>query len=101
MITSTCDGSRVIMSVAKHISQVDDRTLKIVWDDGKESIYDVLSLRRNCPCAECTNGNRGTVDDSVRPVEIKSVGRYALQISFTDGHRTGIYSFANLRKTSA
>ena len=89
------------MSVAKHISQVDDRTLKIVWDDGKESHYDVLSLRRNCPCAECTNGNRGTVDDSVRPVEIKSVGRYALQISFSDGHRTGIYSFAKLRKTSA
>ena len=86
------------MSEVKNISQQDERTLKIVWQDGKESTYDVVSLRRSCPCAACVDGNRVEVDDSVRPVEVKSVGNYALLITFTDGHRTGIYSYENLRK---
>ena len=90
------------MSAPRKIAQHDDRTLKIVWDDGTEQLYDVVALRRNCPCAACAE--RSTVadniqtDDHVRPTEIRSVGRYALLIAFSDGHRTGIYSFATLRK---
>ena len=91
------------MSAPKTVTQHDDRTLKIVWNDGSEQLYDVVSLRRNCPCAACAEkksatANKPPTDDLVRPVEIRSVGRYALLITFSDGHRTGIYSFANLRK---
>ena len=91
------------MSVPREIAQYDDRTLKIVWDDGTERLYDVVSLRRNCPCAACVEqksaaADKIKTDDHVRPVEIRSVGRYALLIVFSDGHRTGIYSFEALRK---
>ena len=32
------------------------------------------------------------------PQRIESVGRYALQIDWSDGHSTGIYPFARLRE---
>ncbi len=91
------------MSFPQQISQHDERTLKIVWDDGMERLYDVVALRRGCPCAACAEQKSAATDkiatdDHVRPTEIKSVGRYALLIAFSDGHRTGIYSFETLRK---
>lgn len=91
------------MSVPQAIAQHDDRTLKIIWDDGTERLYDVVLLRRNCPCAACAErrsaaAGKFEMDEDVRPTEIRSVGRYALLIVFSDGHRTGIYSFENLRK---
>ncbi len=93
------------MNTPREISQHDERTLKIVWNDGAERLYDVVHLRRNCPCAACAEqtpaaADKIQMDDQVRPTEIRSVGRYALLIAFTDGHRTGIYSFETLRKLS-
>lgn len=93
------------MNAPRAITQHDDRTLKIVWDDGRAQLYDVVYLRRNCPCAACAEqktaaADKIQTDDRVRPTEIKSVGRYALLIAFSDGHRTGIYSFETLRKFS-
>ena len=37
------------------------------------------------------------VPAEVKPVQIKPVGRYAVQIYWTDGHDSGIYTFENLR----
>jgi DUF971 family protein len=39
-----------------------------------------------------------SVPTDVRPIKIQPVGRYAIQISWSDGHETGIYTFANLRE---
>lgn len=84
------------MTTVQEVTQHDERTLRVVWQDGVEKLFDVVSLRKNCPCASCAGGVE--VKDTVRPVEVKSVGRYALIIVFDDGHRTGIYSFDNLRQ---
>ena len=90
----------------KEIWQKDSKTLGIIWTDGVESSYDVVVLRRKCPCAACVDEMTGKrllspseVGDNVRPVTINSVGRYALNIEFNDGHKTGIYSFESLRKS--
>ena len=37
------------------------------------------------------------VPDDVRPLRIEGVGRYALQIAWSDGHDSGIYPFRRLR----
>jgi DUF971 family protein len=81
-----------------------ENTLRIVWDDGLVSDFHVAALRRACPCAACVDEWTGkrTLDplavlDSVRPVRIDSVGRYAVRIAWSDGHDTGIYSFEYLR----
>ena len=89
----------------KAIGQVDDRTIGITWTDGKQSTYDVVQLRRRCPCATCIDEwthepllKPEQIPESVRPVKVESVGQYALTIQFSDGHKTGIYTFSSLRK---
>ena len=62
-------------------------------------------LRLACPCARCIEEmtgrpilNSDDVPADVRPVRIAPVGRYAIQIEFSDGHDSGIYSFKRLRQ---
>ena len=89
----------------RELSQLGDRQLGIFWTDGRRDTYDVVALRRACPCANCIDEWTGekrlkpeSVPESLRPVKIESVGSYAMQIWFTDGHSTGIYTFPLLRK---
>ena len=39
--------------------------------------------------------------EDVHPLKIQPVGRYAIQIDWSDGHSTGIYSFSRLRALDA
>ncbi len=89
----------------KDIRQVDETTLGITWTDGHESVYAVKYLRESCPCAQCIDewtGERrlkpGMVPDSIRPVNLKAVGLYAIQFYWNDGHDTGLYPHELLRK---
>lgn len=87
------------------IEQRNARTLAIQWSDGAESLLDVRALRLACGCANCVDEWSGEalleadgVPADVAPVGIESVGRYAIQINWSDGHNTGIYPFERLRK---
>ena len=78
--------------------------LAIDWQDGLESIFEVRALRLACGCASCVDEWTGeyrldpsSVPSDVRPVRIESVGRYAIQIEWSDGHSSGIYPFRRLR----
>lgn len=89
------------------ILQHDPRTLAIAWNDGAKSLIDVRALRLACGCAHCVDEWTGeallapdSVPEDVAPVGIESVGRYAIQIEWTDGHSTGIYPFERLRLLS-
>jgi len=86
------------------LEKAGEDTLRIVWEDGLVSNYNVAALRRACPCATCVDEWTGerkldpfSVLETIRPVRIEPVGRYALRIAWTDGHDTGIYSFDYLR----
>ena len=94
-------GSRTTPS---EIRQAGPRELAIRWADGDESIYPVRDLRLACTCAQCVDEWTGAgrldpreVPEDVHPDRIESVGRYAIQIHWSDGHDTGIYSFERLR----
>ncbi len=87
------------------LRQVGERELEIVWKDGHTSRYDVVTLRRACPCAVCVDEVTGRrilkpedVADDVKPRRLRAVGRYAIQFEWSDGHDTGIYSFDLLRR---
>ena len=89
------------------IAQTGPRELSIHWADGARSVFAVRDLRLACGCAECVDEWTGaerldpsSVPDDVRPMRIESVGRYAIQIYWSDGHETGIYPFARLRDLS-
>ena len=89
----------------REIYQETERTLTIVWTDSIKNSFDVVELRRSCPCASCIDEFTGKkmldpklVSEHIRPNAIHSIGRYALGIHFSDGHRTGIYTFQKLRE---
>lgn len=89
------------------IIEESDSAVSIKWSDDAENRYDAVQLRRACPCAGCINEWTGEkqLDDAKIPEgltfgHISIVGRYALNFHFSDGHDTGIFSFAFLRKLS-
>lgn len=89
----------------KDIAQANDRILRITWTDDRTDNFDVVALRRLCPCAVCVDEISGvrkldaaSIDESVRPQQVDSVGAYALKIAFSDRHTTGIYTFDYLRR---
>lgn len=92
----------------KQIKVVDKTKLKIVWQDDSEIAIGLQYLRDECPCAECKGET--ILLKTIRPpklnvlvpgmYEIKNievVGGYAIQISWGDGHDTGIYSWDYLQ----
>jgi ATP-binding protein involved in chromosome partitioning len=86
----------------------DSRTLSILWEDGHRDDFDVRDLRLTCHCALCVEEMSGrklldpkTIRSDVSPRKIVSIGNYAIQFSWSDGHNTGIYSFKDLRALGA
>ena len=82
--------------------------LAVKWSDGTESFIPLEALRRACPCAGC----KGETDilgnlyknppppyaaNAFTVKRILSVGGYAIQPVWADGHATGIFSFEYLR----
>ncbi len=85
--------------------------LAIKWDDGSESYIKLERLRRACPCAGCKgemdvmgnlykNPDKPLALPAFQLVRIVSVGGYAVQPVWADGHNTGIYSFDYLRRVA-
>lgn len=83
--------------------------LQIAWADGHVSTYTVNELRRRCPCANCRTARaqsqkkgslvvlKGPVTQQVAARRVEPVGNYALRLTFSDGHKQGLYSFSYLR----
>jgi DUF971 family protein len=80
----------------------------VVWDDGHESYYPLEELRRACPCAVCSGEPDlfGRMAMGPKPVysprsfqltSVETVGNYALQPNWADGHVWGIWTFERLR----
>jgi DUF971 family protein len=86
--------------------------LAVRWDDGSESFIPLKRLRHACPCAGCKgemdimgniykNPEKPLTPAAFELVRIASVGGYAVQPAWADGHNSGIYSFEYLRRVAA
>lgn len=89
------------------IDVTDAGEIRILWSDGPEVKIPFVRLRDLCPCAGCIEEGTGrkmldpaTIPPDIRPVQIVAVGNYAVQIEWSDGHSTGIYSWQTLREAS-
>ena len=78
--------------------------LTVRWSDDSVQTLDPRDLRLSCRCAACRDEvtgkpllNPASVPLEIVPTRIWSVGNYALGIAFSDGHRSGIYTFGALR----
>jgi DUF971 family protein len=81
--------------------------LRIRWQGEPEAIVPAKLLRGLCPCAGCVEEGTGrklldpaTIPEDIRPERIDPVGSYAVQVHWSDGHSTGIYTWENLRLAS-
>lgn len=86
------------------VELIEPRLLSIAWDDGKTLHYPLDHLRAACPCAHCQGHYEGEKPPlhpeqfpDVRLRTLEEVGSYALQISFTDDHGLGLYTWQHLR----
>ena len=82
--------------------------IAIAWSDGSESYFPMAFLRENSPSAE----NRGETDilgrkyggtdrvnfEGISVTGWHFVGNYAIRFEFSDGHNTGLYSYAYLKE---
>ena len=86
--------------------------LAVKWEDGSESFLTLERLRRACPCAGCKgeidilgnlykNPDKPYAANAFELVKLVSVGGYAIQPVWADGHSTGIYAFDYLRNLAA
>jgi prepilin-type processing-associated H-X9-DG protein len=112
MNQSASDLRRKPAKVKVHVTTGEG--VEIAWADGHASRYDFPYLRDRCPCAVC-NDEREKKEkqkstgmsalpmfkERVKARAAKPVGSYAIQIDFSDGHATGIYSFDYLRSICA
>ena len=82
------------------------------WGDGRENFIPLENLRRACPCAGCKgemdilgnlykNPEKPLSAKAFELVKLVSVGGYAIQPVWADGHNTGIYSFEYLLRIVA
>jgi DUF971 family protein len=93
-----------VTPVPTELIQLSPFELGIAWSDGHQSRYQVRNIRLNCHCANCVDEwtrekrvSEESIPKDIRPSKIESVGRYALNIIWSDGHSTGIYTFEQLR----
>ena len=89
-----------------------EKNIAIKWNDGSESFIDNQTMRKKCPCANCSGesdvfGNIYKSDDdkSTHPNQYlinryRYIGHYAIRIIWEDGHNAGIYSFKFLKALS-
>lgn len=105
------DARKKPTSVKIHVST--GAGVDVAWSDGHPSHYDFAYLRDQCPCATCNDERQkkeAFAQSSAAPAaalpmfkpkatarSAHAVGNYAVQITFSDGHSTGIYSFDHLR----
>jgi len=93
------------------IKIVEKTKLYIRWDDNSESTIGLKYLRDECPCAGCKGETvllktyRPPKPASPTPEmyiikDIQQVGEYAIQITWKDGHNTGIYTWPYLLELS-
>ena len=85
-----------------------DEAVTITFADGHVGVYGMVELRLGCPCATCRSLR--DQDQSVWPgpnspqplriTDARMHGAWGLNLTWNDGHATGIFPFEALRHWS-
>ena len=82
------------------------RCLELTWPDGRVDTLPFEYLRVQSPSAEVRGHGQGQARTpygkrDVRITRIDPVGHYALKLTFSDGHDSGLFSWRYLRELGA
>ncbi|GAC1375483.1 MAG: hypothetical protein NVSMB4_03730 [Acidimicrobiales bacterium] len=79
-----------------------ERGVTVTWEDGHVSAFELRPLRLACPCAGCRSdwaaGREPVVPAELSITDVHLVGAWGVTPTWSDGHATGIYSWASLRE---
>lgn len=106
---ATAMGDAVVASQGSQAAPPEVEVLpgavRFVFNDGLSAAIPNHTLRCACPCAMCVDENSGKrlldpaqVPNTVSPEALQPLGNYAMVFEWSDGHTTGIYPWAYLRK---
>ncbi len=94
----------------QHLDLKKDHGLTVRWLDGTSTFYPIVYLRKMSPSAEARELREqlaknplavlpaSTTDAPLTATAIERIGNYAVRITFSDGHDTGLYSWKYLRE---
>ena len=102
-------SSADLQTTPEDLAWLSPHEIEIRWADGHRSQYLLDFLRLNCPCAECQGHSlqlfcalpekrANEPKESAPPASVRPIGTYAFGITFSDGHKTGIFSYRFLRR---
>ncbi|MEM9054844.1 MAG: gamma-butyrobetaine hydroxylase-like domain-containing protein [Pseudomonadota bacterium] len=80
------------------------KSLTVAYDDGAVFELHYKTLRLESPSAEVQGHGSGpkppppVISDDLSVEQADPVGRYAVRIHFSDGHSSGLYTWAYLRE---
>jgi DUF971 family protein len=85
------------------IQKASETEMSISWNSGETTTVPFRTLRFECQCAECVDEwtrvrrvKLESIRSDIKPQRVETVGRYAIQIAWSDGHSAGIYPFEAL-----
>lgn len=90
------------MDLAPELTEIrldnDNNKMLTIFSDDKEFVFSYEFLRVYSPSAEVRGHTESesvlqTGKKNVKIREVEPVGHYAIQITFDDGHKTGLYTF--------
>ncbi len=91
------------MAIPKQIEPYSKTEFYIVWNNGDSFSLPYREVRFYCPCAQCVDEFTGkrtiskeALPEDIRPLSLSLVGKYAVQINWSDYHKTGIYHYDRL-----
>ena len=77
----------------------------IAWPDGRVTRLPARLVRQSCQCALCVDefsGDRildpASIPEDITATEITPLGNYAVGITWSDGHSSGIFSWEHLKE---
>jgi DUF971 family protein len=89
--------------IPTRIDQHSPTEMLLAWNSGESFAVPFVELRFQCPCASCVDEHTGqrvlrreSIAADIRPTGVQLIGRYAVQITWSDGHQTGMYHFDRL-----
>jgi len=97
------------MQSPKSINRLSHSALKIVWRDGFSAVIKLELIRKECPCAGCKGEELGEKKPKHPKIqifskgmfqltELKTIGNYAINPIWGDGHDTGFYDWEYFRE---
>jgi len=101
-------GKTRLNKIQKPEIEFNEKNITLTWSNGIKKTIDNKKLRINCHCASCINEMTGqktlqdkNIPNDIKATEIKPIGNYALSITWTDGHSSGLFSYKMINELTS